>query len=321
MTETPLISVIVPVYKVEPYLRRCLDSIVNQTYRNLEIILVDDGSPDRCGAICDEYAAKDKRIIVIHQENKGLSEARNAGLDIATGEYVQFVDSDDWIEPEACATALGLAVDQQVDIVFFGYNRRFPSGECRRVSVSSPSELEKSAVIGRLVWKTDSIRDFAWNKLFARALFDGVRFPKGKTYEDMWVTYRLIHKASRIYATDSVFYNYVVREGSITSRRFDAHAIRDRIAAYEQPIEFLQSYYPESADKQIAIALREMLNGWVLLRNTPGYADVMRKLDIFKRKYQSRMGALIKYNKTLRLYHYCRPLAYLYIKMRYGKHE
>ena len=129
IAETPLISIIIPVYKVEPYLRKCLDSVVQQTYRNLEIILVDDGSPDSCGAICDEYATKDERITVIHQENKGLSAARNAGLDIATGDYIQFVDSDDWIEPDALATVLSIAEDHHVDIVCFGFNKHLPSGE------------------------------------------------------------------------------------------------------------------------------------------------------------------------------------------------
>ena len=319
--EMPLISIIIPVYKVEPYLQRCLDSVVNQTYRNLEIILVDDGSPDRCGAICDEYAAKDKRITVIHQENKGLSAARNAGLDIARGDYIQFVDSDDWIEPETCSTVLGIAIDYQVDIVCFGFNRVLSSGEFIPKSVSFSSEIDKSALIRQSVWRCGPIRDFVWNKFFLKKLFDDVRFPEGKTYEDLWVTYRLIHKADRIYATDSVLYNYVIREGSITSRRFDAETIINLFAAFEQPIEFLQSYYPEYADKQISVAFRELLNGWCLLRRSPEYAGIKEKLDDFSRKYQSKMGTLAKYNKTIWLYHYCRPLAYLFIKQRYGNHR
>ena len=317
-SDSPSISIIVPVYKVEPYLRRCLDSIVNQTYRNLEIILVDDGSPDCCGAICDEYAAEDGRIIVIHQENKGLSAARNAGLDIARGDYIQFVDSDDWIELETCATVLGIAKDRQADIVCFGFNRVLSSGGFIPLSVSLSSDIDKSDLIRQLVWRYGPIRDFVWNKFFINKLFDDVRFPEGKTYEDMWVTYRLIHTADRIYAMDSVLYNYVIREGSITSRRFDADTITNLIAAYEQPIEFLQSYYPEYADKQISVAFRELLNGWCLLRRSPEYAAIKKKLDDFSKKYQSKMGTLARYNKTIWLYHYCRPLSFLYIKQRYG---
>ena len=118
-TVSPLISIIIPVYKVEPYLRNCLDSIVNQTNRNLEIILVDDGSPDKSGDICDAYAAADERIIVIHQNNQGVSAARNAGLDIAKGDYILFVDSDDWIEQETCEAVLDLALKNNADLVCF----------------------------------------------------------------------------------------------------------------------------------------------------------------------------------------------------------
>ena len=112
----PELSIIVPVYKVEPYLRRCIDSILAQTFRDFELILIDDGSPDNCGAICDEYAAKDSRIIVIHQKNQGVSAARNAGLDIAKGTYLGFVDSDDWIEPEMYETMIATAKEKQVDV-------------------------------------------------------------------------------------------------------------------------------------------------------------------------------------------------------------
>ncbi len=119
--EQPKISVIVPVYKVEPYLRKCLDSIVNQTYRNLEIILVDDGSPDNCGAICDEYAAKDERILVIHQANAGVSAARNAGLDVMTGEYINYVDSDDWLELDTFEYLIKLVEKYDADVTVCGF--------------------------------------------------------------------------------------------------------------------------------------------------------------------------------------------------------
>ena len=119
--QNPLVSIIVPIYKVEPYLRRCLDSIVNQTYTNLEIILVDDGSPDGCPQICDEYAAKDKRIVVIHKENGGLSDARNAGLDICKGEYIFFIDSDDWIKTDTIEFLYKITQDKKSDIVIGDY--------------------------------------------------------------------------------------------------------------------------------------------------------------------------------------------------------
>ena len=123
--ETPKISVIIPVYKVEQYLRQCLDSIVNQTYQNLEIILVDDGSPDNCPVICDDYSKKDKRVITIHKENGGLSSARNAGIERATGKYIMFVDSDDWIDENTCQITLDIAEDSSADVVMWPYIREF----------------------------------------------------------------------------------------------------------------------------------------------------------------------------------------------------
>ena len=120
----PLVSIIVPIYKVEPYLRRCLDSIVNQSYTNLEIILVDDGSPDNCPQICDEYASKDNRIKVIHKKNGGLSDARNAGLDICKGEYISFVDSDDWVDEKYIETLLDLAIKENVDIAIGEHEKK-----------------------------------------------------------------------------------------------------------------------------------------------------------------------------------------------------
>ena len=182
MTEgkTPLISIIIPVYKVEPFLRECLDSIVSQTYQNLEIILVDDGSTDGSGAICDEYAARDGRIIVIHQENQGISGARNAGLDIASGDYVLFVDSDDRIEPFTCECALKAAIGQQADLVSFGYKVIYESGKSREVVAPASGIQDKRQVMQELVWQRGNFRDSAWNKLFARKLFDDIRFPEGK---------------------------------------------------------------------------------------------------------------------------------------------
>ncbi len=218
----PLISIIVPIYQVELYLEKCIDSIINQTYKNLEIILIDDGSPDRCGAICDEYAGKDSRIRVIHQKNGGLSAARNAGLDIAKGDYIQFVDSDDWIEPEACETVLTIAEEQHADIVCFGFCWLLPTGETTLVSVNSSSEIEEAAVIKQLICKKSVIRNFAWNKLFVRKLFDGVRFPVGRTYEDICVTYQLVHKADKIYATKAILYHYVLIRNRFSGARAPA---------------------------------------------------------------------------------------------------
>ncbi len=179
------ISVIVPVYKVEKYLARCVDSIIDQTYKNLEIILVDDGSPDGCGAMCDEYAKKDERIKVIHKENGGLSSARNAGLDIATGDYIAFVDSDDRITPDAYENLLK-ALDGKSDaIANFMYEREMESGETFPSVVPHKNDeiISVENYIGELMMHVGDVS--ACTKLFPKGVISGVRFAEGFLNEDL----------------------------------------------------------------------------------------------------------------------------------------
>lgn len=186
MQDSPLISVIVPIYKVEPYLRRCLDSIVNQTYTNLEIILVDDGSPDGCPAICDEYAAKDKRIIVIHKENGGLSDARNAGLDICKGDFVYFVDSDDWIGIDTInALHKFLFENNQIAIAITNFTAAYDNGlrPYKDEWIKREPQIIKSSdfLFQMLSEKTN----FATiGKMFRREIFSNCRFQINKKNED-----------------------------------------------------------------------------------------------------------------------------------------
>lgn len=211
-----LISIIVPIYKVEPYLRRCLDSIVNQTYTNLEIILVDDGSPDNCPQICDEYAAKDKRIVVIHKENGGLSEARNAGLDICKGDYISFVDSDDWVDEKYIEILLDLVIKENADIAIGEYTKT--NGETINKSVWTKTYSSKDALI-RLFSKNHITFTVSWGKLYKKELFNSIRFPIGKFHEDEFTTYILLYNSAKIVYTSEIFYNYYQRVGSIVSTR------------------------------------------------------------------------------------------------------
>lgn len=189
------ISVIVPVYKVEPYLSRCLDSIINQTYRNLEIILVDDGSPDHCGEICDEYARQDSRIRVIHKSNGGLSDARNHGIDVATGDYIAFVDSDDYVTTDMYEKMLARLEFDNSDMVVCNYYR-FDEG-------SVPPEYGYINLPDRVLSKDEAF-DFylqiggdyvsAWNKLYKRGIFADLRYPTGKIYEDTFVICEVLNR-------------------------------------------------------------------------------------------------------------------------------
>ncbi len=242
----PEVSVIVPVYNVEPYLRRCIDSLVNQTLQNIEIILIDDGSTDGCGAICDEYATKDTRIRVVHQENAGLSEARNAGIDRARADFLMFVDSDDWVEPEFCELPLMLAKKHKADLVMFQF-RYSKNGRIqrKRLDVSEGIKTQKEA-LGLLASNAGMM---AWNKLYHRELFRTNRYPKGKVYEDVVLTPVLVHLARKVVYSTAVLYNQEYRAGSITTIHSEENA-RDSFDAISlTAFHFKEWGYAAEADR------------------------------------------------------------------------
>ena len=212
------VSVIIPVYKVEKYLKRCLESIVNQTYKNIEIILVNDGSPDKCGEICDAYARIDSRIKVIHKENGGLSSARNAALDIVSGEYIMFVDSDDWISEDSLEQ-LYEYIDADYDIINFKFS--FVKENSKELvemhnDIKDGYECDLISYIDKLFMGELSF--FIWNKLYKKDLFNEVRFPEGRNYEDLATIYKLYFNAKNIIVTDYTLYNYWLgNSNSITS--------------------------------------------------------------------------------------------------------
>lgn len=226
MEREPLVSVIVPVYNVEKYLHQCVDSIINQTHRNLEIILVDDGSPDNCGAICDEYALKDRRILVIHQENGGVSAARNAGLDAAGGEYLMFVDADDWLALNAVEHLLYKMRNAGARIAICDFCLVYESGFAgKKTQDKSPIKeacLDVSAVISKLT-EPESWYYVTFNKLCHRSVFEGVRFPDGYIHEDAAVTHRLYGKCEKVVTTTENLYYY---RQSNTSTMGSAFSIR-----------------------------------------------------------------------------------------------
>lgn len=215
----PLVSVIVPVYKVENYLCRAIDSLLNQTYRNLEIILVDDGSPDRCPQICDEYAAKDTRVKVIHKKNSGVSAARNSALEIATGEYLTFLDSDDYLSVEYVYKLVKSLESTGSDVSCCGANivddveHVYNSFCCDCIIEESGVEVAK-----RMLRDTFPF-NFSWGKLFKRNLFEGIRYPLSRLYEDNATTYRVIACAKKVVCIPECLYNYYRgREGNTTSQ-------------------------------------------------------------------------------------------------------
>lgn len=232
----PEISIIVPVYKVEPYLRRCVDSILEQTYPDFELILVDDGSPDNCGAICDEYAAKDSRIHVLHQENGGISAARNAGIDWAfastDSQWLAFIDADDWVHPDYLQILYQGALQTGCKISACQFIRT--DGE-PILPVLDTSFHKEEAQDYCSDYSRGKIPAVSWGKLFRRSLFQTLRFPVGRLHEDEFLTYRLVFAAGQIAVTPAKLYAYYQNQQGImlspwTPGRLDAlEAISEKI--------------------------------------------------------------------------------------------
>lgn len=249
----PLISVIVPVYNVEKYIAACVDSILAQTYTNLEILLVDDGSTDSSGALCDEYARRDVRVRVIHQENGGLSDARNTGMQSAQGTYFAFVDSDDFIAGDYIAYLYGMIEKHHAQIAVCGYQKVYPGDEnsCygtqtdKHNSVNSEKVYRTEEGLRQLLYQRGMITS-AWGRLFDASLFiqaDAIQFPVGKLHEDVAVMYKLFGAADTIVCGDEAKYYYLQRADSIVNQQFDRRRM-DYIAFTGECIQFMEEFYP-----------------------------------------------------------------------------
>ena len=259
---TPLISVIVPVYRVKEYLERCVKSILSQTYENLEVILVDDGSPDQCPAICDACAEKDARVKVIHQENKGLSGARNAGIDAASGEYLAFVDSDDYVSPHFIEELYQLLQDTGCAI-----------GQCRFSYVKGDGLVEESdsafciyrgeSLMEQLYGPEEKATCFvvAWNKLYRAELFKetGIRYPEGRIHEDEATTYRLFHEAKKLAFLDRALYGYYTENGGSITSVFSAKRLQ-WLTAHEERIAFFKK---NGYEKLLPAAYRKLCDACI----------------------------------------------------------
>ncbi|WP_051656611.1 glycosyltransferase [Butyrivibrio sp. AE3004] len=211
-----LISVIVPIYNVENYIEKCLKSIVDQTYRNLEIILIDDESPDKCGIICDEYAKKDNRIKVIHKTNGGLSSARNAALDMITGSWVTCIDSDDYVHPDMIKRLYEAAIKDNAQISICSHYEEFKDKLLIKDRVYDEVKIWDSHTALIKLVEDEEVKNYAWGKLYKAELFEGVRYPDGRNYEDIATTYYLFDKVERIVKIPDYLYFYLIRDGGIS---------------------------------------------------------------------------------------------------------
>lgn len=282
------ISIIVPVYKVEPYLRRCVDSILAQTFKDFELILVDDGSPDRCGEICDEYARRDSRVVVVHQDNGGLSAARNAGIEWvlrnSKSEFLSFVDSDDWVEKRYLEILYAGIVQTGALVSVVG---------CRETNGMEKVLLSNDDVVERMspeeYWCSSIPYPMvSWGKLYARTLFENIRFPVGRINEDEFVTHQVLFPLREIAVSRACLYNYFVREGSILRTAWNVRRL-DYVDALDLQIDYFKLHGYVRAWQRVAVRqMSDMASVAWELRKMKG------ECHLYWREYRRRMIANMK---------------------------
>lgn len=315
-----MISVIVPIYNVEKYLSKCIESILSQTYKDLEIILVNDGSIDNSGKVCEEYKKKDRRIKVIHKENGGLSDARNVGIEISKGEYIAFIDSDDWIDEEYIEVLYKLLIENNADISICSFTKVYNEDV---VNIRGLTKEYKESICSGLEslknLNTDKHTEYivAWNKLYRRNMFKDLRFPKGKIHEDEFLVPILLHRANSIVYTSRKLVYYRQRNDSITGVGFTLKKL-DYLEALENRINYYKS------KKINDMCMREMtLLGYTVMSYYK-FSDNLNAQESFmcKEKLKSIMRNVIKdykirkYDKFKMILFYVKPRLYLAINDR-----
>ena len=292
----PKISIIVPVYKVEPYLRRCIDSILSQTFADFELILVDDGSPDRCGEICDEYARMDCRVRVIHQSNGGLSAARNTGMDWvfenSESQWITFVDSDDYLHPTMLAVLLDAVVLHDTRIGMCGYAEVHGDPLDERAATAcvwTPEKLYREHNVNATV---------AWGKLYHKDCWREIRYPVGKLHEDEFTTYRILFLQSAIAFVDAPLYGYFMNDTGIMKSPWHPGRM-DVFEAFEEQIDFFnQNGYADLALYRASSYIGNVLGQINLIYKMPNYSQYRWCV----RKCREKLRKLIKeYRKSLQL--------------------
>lgn len=307
-----LVSVIVPVYNVEKCLSRCVNSLLNQTYHNLEIILVDDGSPDNCGKICDNYAARDSRVRVIHKKNGGLSDARNAAIPLVQGVYISFVDSDDWVSERYIEHLYEAIKKDNSDLAFSWFTNVFEGQEqdVSKYCVPEKNDVENYSLLNshdclKKMFYQNGVECCAWGKLYKKEIISDLRYPIGKLYEDIPVTYESIKRAKKIAVISNVDYFYLQRAASIQYQKFDLRKL-DGIKHCRDMMEAVKKDYQDLGPAAECRYLSTVCNIFFQI-NEKKYEKEKRKLWREIKKYRksvltnpearkkARMGALVSY--------------------------
>lgn len=284
-----MISIIVPVYNVSPYLPECMNSIQAQKLDNMEIILVDDGSTDDSGALCDQYAETYKNVKVVHQKNAGLSAARNTGIEIAKGEFITFVDSDDMLADGFIGTALELAKTYQADLIAFSHVRceadaSWPMKSSSRENSETHVYDERMQKMQKFLIGTE-IGTTAWAKVYRSELFETIQYPVGKYHEDVFTTYKLVDKAHRVVTTSQVGYFYRKSPNSITTSGFSMKRL-DSVEGKLQQLTFIQKNYP-GLQKEAETGVIYACNQCMMLMAQAGYKnkEILENFQALYRKY------------------------------------
>ena len=331
-----LLSVIIPAYNTAKFLNKCVDSVVNQTYKNIEIIIVDDGSSDSTPQICDELANKYDNIKIIHQENKGLARTRGAGFNASSGEYIAFVDSDDYIDLNAYAKAIKVLEENDCDMVQFGYYEVMPDGKIlnerssQDLKLYSPREIFKYFITGQT-------NPAVWNKIYKREIFDGVEWPKINMAEDCCISSQTFAKAQSLVSINQSFYYYVQQEASIVHQPYNKSKRDDIFTACNFVINLTQNKFPEFLPEAILRKLGsiEAVIANYLLSDYSDRREVLRQFtEIYKQDYKlmkaelKRQGRSIALKISLRLKQkihillliHCQTLYKIYLRTRLKIH-
>lgn len=297
MIEEDMISIIVPIYNVEKYLDRCIKSILNQTYKNLQIILVDDGSPDNCGKICDEYALKDKRIEVIHKENGGVSSARNIGLEKVKGKYIGFVDADDYISEDMYESMLNLIKNNDADTCICNlYIEENNSLSIKNKNIGNKiynrMEILKEVILDK------NIQSYPCNKLFKKELLKKIKFPEGKKYEDIGTTFYILENANKIIVTDKPYYYYYQRQDS-TVNNVKEETIIDYIDIIDSRYDYISKKYDELKPYNIYYLTKTLITAYTDMyklkhAKEETYSRILRLKEKVKKKYIKNEEKIIK---------------------------
>ncbi len=302
------VSIIVPVYKVEKYINACVESIVNQTYKNLEIILVDDGSPDNCPKICDDWANKDERIKVIHKENGGLSDARNVGMRVATGNFISFVDSDDTIHPEMIEILMGLMNKTSCEISMCSWKKVYDINKPYNKKINKKKLkfdiFEKEEVFDLIYNKKVPLIMAAWAKLYKKDIFKDIEYPVGKLHEDEAVIHKILYKCKKLGFVDLKMYNNTQRNDSITASTFNKKRLQI-LDILKERIDFVTNNCPNFTNKAINHYLRISILYYHYVKWAKLDNDILEKIrqeiDFYADKgYDNKLTKLFyKYPKIL----------------------